>query len=68
MTRLPDLEAHPANDPQGDVVGAHRHDPTHPLWGVFGPDPRTFDPAAAGPLLQSITAWLDREASTALLH
>ena len=68
MTRLPDLEAHPANDPQGDVVGAHRHDPTHPLWGVFGPDPRTFDPATAAPLLESITAWLDREASTALLH
>ena len=60
IDRLPTLCDSPANDPGGDVMGAHRHDPTHPLHGVFGPDPRVFDPAAATALLDEIVAWTVR--------
>src|SRR5690606_3070849 len=37
---LPPSESSPADDPDGDAYGEHRHNETHPLWGVFGPDPR----------------------------
>ena len=47
LDRLPKLTEAPADDPGGDAQGSHRHDPAHPLWGVFGPDPRAFDPTAA---------------------
>jgi creatinine amidohydrolase len=57
LERLASLAAAPARDPGGDEQGAHRHDPTHPLHGVFGPDPRTFDPRAAGGLLDEVVAW-----------
>lgn len=60
IDRLPTLSDSPANDPGGDVMGAHRHDPAHPLHGVFGPDPRVFDPAAAPALLDEIVAWTVR--------
>ena len=53
IDRLPTLSDSPANDPGGDVMGAHRHDPAHPLHGVFGPDPRVFDRAAA-PALRTV--------------
>jgi creatinine amidohydrolase len=57
IDRLPALSDAPANDPDGDVMGRHRHDPTHPLHGVFGPDPRSFDPAAAPALLDELVTW-----------
>lgn len=60
IDRLPTLSDSPANDPGGDVMGAHRHDPAHPLHGVFGPDPRVFDRAAAPALLDEIVAWTVR--------
>jgi creatinine amidohydrolase len=68
IARLPDLEAHPSRDPDDNTVGLHRHDPTHPLWGVFGPDPRSFDPSAAAAVLEALVGWLDAGASQALLH
>jgi creatinine amidohydrolase len=41
-----------------DDVAPERNDPNHPLWGVFGPDPRSFD-RGDGPALLSATAeWL----------
>jgi creatinine amidohydrolase len=43
---------------QDDPFGPQRHDPDHPLWGVFGPDPRNFDTQAAYGLLDSLVAWL----------
>jgi creatinine amidohydrolase len=64
--RLPDRTAHPSHDPAGNVTGPQRHDPAHPLWGVFGPDPRDFDTTAAGPLLQTLVDWLDTSAAEAL--
>ncbi|HYY11567.1 MAG TPA: creatininase family protein [Kineosporiaceae bacterium] len=34
-----------------------RHDPDHPLYGVFGPDPRPFDATTAAELLEHLVAW-----------
>ena len=55
---LPSLEDRPSVDPGGDTSGVHRHDPGHPLWGVFGSDPRRFEPAAAAALLAAHVDWL----------
>jgi creatinine amidohydrolase len=63
LRRLPAIEQAPADDPGGDVLGAHRHDPGHPLYGVFGPDPRGFDPEQAGELLDEIVSWTVRKVS-----
>ena len=57
LQQLPSLQQEPSNDPDGDVRGNHRHDPAHPLYGVFGPDPRSFDPGKAGELLEEIVEW-----------
>jgi creatinine amidohydrolase len=47
-----------ANETESDPYGAQRHEPDHPLWGIFGPDPRGFDKAKAGPLVEAIVAHL----------
>lgn len=48
--------------PAGDEdFGSMRHAPAHPLYGIFGPDPRRFDPAEAQPLLDAAVAWLVAE-------
>jgi creatinine amidohydrolase len=65
IDRLPALADAPTVDPGGDVMGAHRHDPAHPLHGVFGPDPRVFDPTAAPALLDEIVAWTVRQVELA---
>ena len=60
LDRLPSLADAPlAHD---DVWEAGRHDPVHPIWGVVGPDPRRFDPAAAAPLLAGCVDWLATQA------
>jgi creatinine amidohydrolase len=61
IDRLPSLSDAPTIDPDGDVMGAHRHDPAHPLHGVFGPDPRAYDPDAAPGLLDEIVRWTVRQ-------
>jgi creatinine amidohydrolase len=58
LDRLPSVDAHPANDPDGDPYGLHRHERAHPLWGVFGPDPRRSDLASGRALLAHFGAWL----------
>jgi creatinine amidohydrolase len=57
LQQLPPVAHHPAQDPGGDVFGAHRHDPTHPLYGVFGPDPRLLDPSNVPGLLEDVVSW-----------
>ncbi len=47
-------EMPPADDDWDDS----RHDPSHPLWGVIGPDPRRFDFAAGAGAVQAIADWL----------
>lgn len=58
VERLPDLHDYPAVDPGDDAFGSHRHDPAHPLWGVFGEDPRCADYGSAGMLLDTLARWL----------
>jgi creatinine amidohydrolase len=55
---LPPLEAAPSLDPDGDQMGPQRHDPTHPLFGILGPDPRRYDPAHAPALLDAMVDWV----------
>jgi creatinine amidohydrolase len=55
LGELPSLSDSPAIDPDGDPYGLHRHDPKHVLWGVFGPDPRKYDSAAADALVGKLT-------------
>ena len=38
----------------------------HPLHGVFGPDPRGFDPARAGDLLDEIVSWTAAQVDQAM--
>jgi creatinine amidohydrolase len=68
LHRLPLLAEFPANDPAGDVMGIHRHDPEHPLHGVFGPDPRSFDPARAGDLLDEVVSWTAAQVDQVMPH
>lgn len=58
LDELPRLEEHPSVDPGEDPYGRHRHDPAHPLWGVFGADPREADLTQAPGLLASTAQWL----------
>lgn len=59
LNRLPALQDAPlVND---DDWGTGRHDPNHPIWGVFGPDPRNFKTTQARPLLDASVAWLVSE-------
>jgi creatinine amidohydrolase len=64
--RLPSLDDSPAVDPGGDSRGAHRHQPGHPLWGIFGPDPRRYQPGDAQELLESVVSWLASAATGSL--
>jgi creatinine amidohydrolase len=41
-----------------DSFGPQRHDPTHELYGIFGPDPRLFKSADAAGLLNRSVHWL----------
>ena len=56
IDRLPPLD--PAAAREEDPFGAERHDPAHPLHGIFGPDPRRFDPASSAALLNGMVAWV----------
>lgn len=58
IDRLPALEAAAAADPGGDAFGEHRHVVEHPLWGVFGPDPREADLAEGVGLVRHFGEWL----------
>jgi len=66
LSKLPSVEEVPSIDPDGDPYGLHRHDPSHVLWGVFGPDPRHFDPASADALTLRISDALERAVEAAL--
>ncbi len=41
-----------------DDFGPVRHNHDHPIWGVFGPDPRHFKPEKTKPLLEACVSWL----------
>lgn len=54
LDRLPAAEGEPDQDPWG----SHRHNPEHPLWGVFGSDPRGADLTDSRKLLGTVVTWL----------
>ena len=57
LDKLPSIDKAPI--PSGeDDFGEIRHNPTHPIWGVFGPDPRRLDGAQAHSLLEASVVWL----------
>ena len=57
LDKLPTLsKQHPP--PDEDPFGLQRHDPTHALHGIFGPDPRLFNTADASELLHCSVSWL----------
>jgi creatinine amidohydrolase len=60
LDRLPSLQSAPL--PPGDVdFGEQRHNPNHPIWGIFGPDPRHFKADQAKALLDASVNWLVRQ-------
>ena len=63
---LPPAAERPGVDPDGNPMGDHRHDPLHPLWGIFGPDPRGFDPSTSAGLGETLVAWLADSVSARL--
>lgn len=58
LGNLPSVEQFPSVDPVGNSFGAHRHDSSHVLWGIFGPDPRSLNLNDAPTLLNSMIDWL----------
>jgi creatinine amidohydrolase len=56
LDRLPSVLDKPLA--AGDVWEDGRHNPTHPIWGVVGPDPRQFKIADAQALLDDSVRWL----------
>jgi creatinine amidohydrolase len=55
LSELASLAEQPLAEDDWD---SSRHDPSHALWGVIGPDPRRFDPAAGAHAVQAIADWL----------
>lgn len=45
-----------------DPYGPQRHDPSHSLHGIFGPDPRNFRPDQATGLRKAMAGWLVQSA------
>ncbi len=67
-----DIAALAPLDPSQDVdagrspYGRQRLDPAHPLWSIFGADPRPFDAAQCGPLQAAMTGWFNARVRAAL--
>ena len=57
LDRLKSLAEAPLPKSEDDF-GEVRHNPNHPIYGVFGPDPRHFNPEEAKPLLNACVSWL----------
>lgn len=58
LVREEKLPVKQTGEKEADSYGVQRHEPDHPLWGIFGPDPRGFDKAKAKPLVEQIVAHL----------
>lgn len=61
LDRLPSLETTPSPDPEGNTWGPQRHETSHPLYGIFGDDPRHYDSAQAGRVLDQVIDWLCKQ-------
>ena len=58
LKNLPDKDEVPANDPEGNSMGAHRRDKHNVLFGVFGDDPRCYDNEMAEILVDNLVEWV----------
>jgi creatinine amidohydrolase len=63
LDKLPDPDLFPAPADE-NPFGPDRHRVDHPLYGVFGPDPRRLDTAAAQPLLDYLVGWVSELGAT----
>jgi creatinine amidohydrolase len=54
LSALPDVQEFPVEDDEEDPFGLQRHEPDHVLWGIFGPDPRNYDPMLAESLVHKL--------------
>jgi creatinine amidohydrolase len=63
LSRLPSLAQVALADGEDDFCDV-RHNPHHPLYGIFGPDPRNFDTTKAQKLLTDCVKWLVSTASS----
>jgi creatinine amidohydrolase len=67
-----DIAALPRIVPGEDIdagrspYGRQRLDPAHPLWSIFGADPRPYDPADREPLATAMRDWLVGQVEAAL--
>lgn len=66
ISALPDVQDFPIEDADENPYGLQRHDPDHVLWGIFGPDPRNYDPDIAEALVNKLSDALELEVSKAL--
>jgi creatinine amidohydrolase len=66
LDQIPLGPALPSPEPTGATGWTHRHDPTHPLWGVMGPDPRGYRPEDAQALLDQVVGWTQAEVDRVL--
>ena len=57
LENLPSIDEAPIPDDE-DNFGIVRHDSMHPIWGVFGPDPRLLKISDAPLLLEKAVTWL----------
>lgn len=56
ISRLPPM----TNGPETDDFEETRHDPKHPLWGIFGPDPRVFSASTPRVLDKMVVQLIDK--------
>jgi creatinine amidohydrolase len=67
-----DVSALAPLDPAVDVdqgrspYGRQRLDPAHPLWSIFGADPRRYDPQDCAPLQAAMMDWFNGRVAAAL--
>jgi len=66
MDALPTRDEHPGDAPGQPSNGPQRRDPSHPLYGIMGTDPRTLDAAQAQDLTDRMTRWIADQARAAL--
>jgi len=66
MSALPSLDDHPGDAPGQLSNGPQRRDPSHPLFGIMGSDPRTLNAAQAEDLTRRLTDWIVTQACRAI--
>jgi creatinine amidohydrolase len=48
---------------ESNPFGRQRHEATHPLHGIFGPDPRNYDATSASTVTDQLVGWLSTTVS-----